>query len=75
MPEEVPEWGALIHRGLYDALRSKLGEYSFYCQTVASVIVREKRVIQSFQLECLFENEGFVLQCLCYKSNLDLEYV
>lgn len=26
MPEEVPEWGAQIHRGLYDALRSKLGE-------------------------------------------------
>ncbi|XP_071499941.1 neurochondrin-like [Diadema antillarum] len=26
MPEEVPDWGAQIHKGLYDALRSKLGE-------------------------------------------------
>ncbi|XP_041464276.1 neurochondrin-like [Lytechinus variegatus] len=26
MPEEVPEWGVQIHRGLYDSLRSKLGE-------------------------------------------------
>ena len=42
MPEEVPEWGVQIHRGLYDSLRSKLG-------MVFLLSIQERQIISEFK--------------------------